>query len=112
MVGSKVGRWEGGTQFFLAFSDHFQSIFTSRNRQKTTGRALFSLKSLVVGSGLHVSRTKAAKYGEVALQRERLGSRVGHDERSGREPDIPIPIRPACPVASTPATGWLGSGTL
>ena len=33
---------------------------------------------------------------------------VGHDERSGSEPDI----RPACPVASTPATGSLGSGTL
>ena len=29
---------------------------------------------------------------------------VGHDERSGIEPDI----RPACPVASTPATGSFG----
>ena len=33
---------------------------------------------------------------------ERIFLNVGHDERSGREPDI----RPACPVASTPATGY------
>ena len=31
---------------------------------------------------------------------------VGHDERSGSEPDI----RPSCPVASTRAIGSLGSG--
>eukprot|EP00964_Phaeocystis_antarctica_P051714 scaffold30186_cov70-Phaeocystis_antarctica.AAC.5 len=37
---------------------------------------------------------------------EKIYTHVGHDERSGSEPDI----RPTCPVANTRAIGSLASG--
>ena len=49
--------------------------------------------------------TSAITWGQ-RQQRCIISVYVGHDERSGSEPDI----RPGCPVAGTPAIGSLGSG--